>query len=486
MINNQQIVLVVDDSPTTLLNIKQLLIDEPYDLLTASSGKKALALATKRKPDLILLDVVMPEMDGFAVCKALREMDHGANIPILMLTGLDDPESRLKGLEHGADDFINKTFDSVELKARVRTILKLDRARRINAAKDRFNWVIETARTGFVITDKNDHIIFTNPRARRMLDLEDACSGLTFLAAARKHCMLRPEALWENWPTPLAEDEPEKRLLIRPQSHFSPAQWLEVDIKCQEQDPDQQRIIRLTDISQAIQSQQNVWTFHRFVSHKLRSPMNSLYSGIEMLHDSPGGFEPDEVDEIIDLSYTSLIQLRDEIEDIEQYLEVSRDEDFNEPSLCQQFPALVKAANRAVGIPNICIRSDESLAETRLALSTKAMTLALAELLDNSMKFHPTCEPTIQIDLHWLTNDCVQLRLTNDGHTLPVALLERVWQPYYQAEGRFTGEVAGMGLGLAMVASLIWRAGGSCRMKNRPEQNGVVVELDIPTLQLNT
>ncbi|MCB0006403.1 MAG: response regulator [Anaerolineales bacterium] len=481
MSKHQHIVLVVDDDPTTLLNIKQLLAGEPYELMTVTNAKRALELTSRILPDLILLDVVMPQMDGFAVCKILREREGAANIPILLLTALDDPESRLKGLEHGADDFISKPFDAVELKARVRTILRLDRARRINAVRDRFNWVLETVQTGFVITDRRDRILYANPTGRQILELTSDETSLTFLEAALQHCTLRPEHLWTTWPAPLPAGSREKRLLIRPQSSFAPAQWLEVEVLQQEKDPDQQRVIQLRDITEAMQSQQNVWTFHRFISHKLRSPINTLLTGVEMLHESLEMFETEEIQYIVDMGYESLLRLKNEVSDIEQFVGVSRDVDTNAPAHCRDLPGLVKEANKLLELESVQVECPAELADRQLLLSLPALTLILAELMDNAAKFHPRHQPALQLEMVALDDTHVRLRLLDDGVRLPSALLEQAWQPYFQAEGRFTGEVDGMGLGLPMVAALVWRAGGDCRMLNRPDQPGIIIELDIPT-----
>lgn len=118
-------ILVVDD---TIPNVKLLsakLINEYYDVITASNGPEALEKVAAEKPDLVLLDVMMPEMSGFEVCERIKQNPKTAHIPVVMVTALSDLTDRVKGLEAGADDFLSKPINDVALFARVRSLLRL-------------------------------------------------------------------------------------------------------------------------------------------------------------------------------------------------------------------------------------------------------------------------------------------------------------------------------------------------------------------------
>ena len=120
-------ILIVDDEPSARQTLVALLEGEKYDLKLAVNGFDALKLAEEDPPDLILLDVMMPVMDGFELCRRIRATPKIAEVPIVILTALDDPDSLLRGIEAGADDFLSKPVDRYELRARVRTITRLNR-----------------------------------------------------------------------------------------------------------------------------------------------------------------------------------------------------------------------------------------------------------------------------------------------------------------------------------------------------------------------
>jgi len=124
-------VLIVDDDPSERQKYASLLAGDTYDLQFARDGEEGLAMASADPPDLILLDVMMPGMDGYEVCARLRGDRSLAEVPVLMLTGLDDPSNRLRGIQVGADSFVSKSYDPLELKTRVQTIIRLNRYRRL-------------------------------------------------------------------------------------------------------------------------------------------------------------------------------------------------------------------------------------------------------------------------------------------------------------------------------------------------------------------
>ncbi|MDY7228300.1 response regulator [Hyalangium rubrum] len=119
----QKKILLVDDSPTVLLMERLLLQDGPYALLSATSGQEAVDTALAERPDLILMDVVMPGMDGFEVCRRLRAEAPTSTTPIILVTTRGGSEHVERGYESGCNDYVTKPFDGNELRAKIESFL---------------------------------------------------------------------------------------------------------------------------------------------------------------------------------------------------------------------------------------------------------------------------------------------------------------------------------------------------------------------------
>src|SRR4028119_2810 len=151
-------ILVVDDSPDNLFLVQTILEEEGYEISLAEDGRFALAEIEQSPPDLVLLDVMMPEMDGFEVTKRIRENPKLPFMPILLITAHDQP-SVVKGLDTGADDFIRKPVEVDELLARVRSLLRLkhaidEREQIARQREDFVSWMTHDLRTPIVAAER--------------------------------------------------------------------------------------------------------------------------------------------------------------------------------------------------------------------------------------------------------------------------------------------------------------------------------------------
>lgn len=134
-------ILVVDDIPANVKVLEARLLAEYFDVLTASDGFEALAICDRHQVDLILLDIMMPGMDGFEVCERLKDNPKTSHIPVVIVTALDQPADRIRGLKAGADDFLTKPVNDLQLVSRVKSLVRL------KTLSDELRMRAETAQT---------------------------------------------------------------------------------------------------------------------------------------------------------------------------------------------------------------------------------------------------------------------------------------------------------------------------------------------------
>ncbi|MBE9004612.1 two-component system response regulator [Fortiea sp. LEGE XX443] len=171
------IILVVDDHAASRMTAAALLAMEGYEVIEADSGATAVVLITQKQPDIILLDVMMPGMDGFEVCQLLKQDEHTRLIPVIFITALNDRRSRIRGIEVGADDFLTKPFDRVELTARVKSLV---RQKRLNEDLDHAEQVLFSIARAIESRDPN-----TGDHCERLVKLGQAFGEYLNLSRAQ-------------------------------------------------------------------------------------------------------------------------------------------------------------------------------------------------------------------------------------------------------------------------------------------------------------
>ena len=183
-------VLVVDDNPPNLKLLEARLNAEYFEVLTATNGPDAIAVCERGECDIVLLDVMMPGMDGFEVCRRLKGQIATAHLPIVLVTALDQPSDRVRGLEAGADDFLTKPIDEVALIARVRSLARLKMS--IDELRNRANTTVALGMIAPFAMPKAD-----DGRRGRILIVDDRASSAERLAQAlspHHNVFVEPEA----------------------------------------------------------------------------------------------------------------------------------------------------------------------------------------------------------------------------------------------------------------------------------------------------
>lgn len=484
MNRSKSTILIVDDDAAGRRALEAPLLNDEYDLVLAQDGPQALQLAHTLHPDLILLDVMMPGMDGYEVCRRLRADLHLAEVPIVMVTALDDRASKLQGLAAGADDFLPKPFDRAELRARVQTITRLNRYRRLYAERMQFRWIIDTADEGYLLLDEQDFIVYLNGPAARLLNLENQEQiKETFLGAAQRIYHCEPEQGWAQWPSADAEGA-DPRYLVRPAAANALARWIRVQVLAVPPGTEAAYLVRLRDVTQQVNEYRDLASFRLAVRHKLRTPVAHMAMSATLLAlAQPPATLPPEVAEYADIVQNSAHQLGQHIDDLLAYSNPTPQGEALGVTLAA-VEADLHQVMRDHGVEPYRWHAATPADERSISLSPQAINIILHELVENATKFHPQHKPAMDVTLHEGSPDQVVLRVEDDGMTLAAEQVEQIWKPYYQAEAGFSGNVPGMGLGLPLVASLVVEAGGHVHFYNRNPGPGVAVELTLPLAQL--
>ena len=487
-VNDKPTILVVDDHPAVRMIIKRVLEPQGYEIVTANNGYEALRLANEIKPDLVLLDVMMPDgLNGFEVCQRLRNNPLLHDIPIVMVTALDDRASRLEGIESGADDFIIKPFDPVELRARVANITRLNRYRRLLAERLKFEWVVEDANEGYVVLDAKGIIVHVNKRARIYLNLPpewDAhTQGEIFLKRVSQLYNLEPEDSWQEWPELLANPDGAMRYMIRPETLTSSAFWLQLTgLNLPIGEHDQLYVVRLNDVTQQMTAKHDVWQLHSMIFHKLRTPFTSILMSLEMLEQHAPELPASEISLLQNTAAIQARRLNEFIDSMLKYVNSTALVSSQDSYHIQVLPELLEQLREELALGTISYELEPSLMFDSIMLSEETITMMLWEIFRNAKQFHPRNEPRVEVHVSKPVDNQIVISIVDDGVHLSPDQLIAVWQPYYQGEKDFTGEVPGAGLGLTAVALMTWQVGGKYRIYNRPERPGVVVELTLPLL----
>lgn len=481
--SSKNLILIVDDTPSARDILEAFLRALDYQIAFAVDGPEAIAKASELTPDLILLDVMMPGMDGFEVCRRIRAHSHLAEVPIILVTALDDRSSRLQGLAAGADDFLSKPVDVAELRARVNTVMRLNRYRRLLEQRSRFEWVVEKAGDGYLVLGSNDEILYANPSARFQLELPPnltlpSTASLRALIAPRFRC--EPIDAWERWFTQKTHDNHQALYLIRPETAVAPAMWLEVIVREQSGTGNGEQLLHLRDVTAQRSTQRDTWTFHSMIMHKLNTPIQTMMGSLEMLSTFDAtDLVTEDARHLINFAYTGSRRLNLTINDILQYLKTPMLAQAGEGLPMSALPGLIKQISSELGL-HTQVNASFNLNERCLVLSSRAIECILWELLENAKKFHPSQSPQVEVSLEHQATRTLQLIVSDDGVTLSPEQILKVWSPYYQGEKYHTGEIPGAGLGLSMVAALVWETGGGCHFRNRATGPGVEVELTLP------
>jgi signal transduction histidine kinase len=422
-------ILIVDDEPLNLDLLEALLIPEGYALERAGSVHEAIEKISVMEPDLILLDIMMPVRSGFDALKNIRENEKTRAIPVILLTSLYDMESRIKGIDAGADEFISKPFDKAELLSRVRTLTKLSILRRQINEKEKLLNVMELMGEGTAITDEKLDLKLINDTASEMIGLKDIHGNLKMFLEEKFNYTLDGGAPAGQFMIKRRKSEANNALFIS--SKFRRMAGLGGDTDSY--------VFVFRDVTEEYRRNKMKNDFLSLISHKLMTPMTVINGYSKIL----GVLIPDPVQKnVLDAMARNSSVMINLIQRILYFVEIENsfmEESVNLldlPALTARFSALYE-------------KPFELIDHTGRVRVPFWMKIAAEELVDNSFKFNDKAKLVLEV-----TAVNGGLKFEDNGPGIPSEERKKVFEPFYQVYKSFSGNTAGAGLGLSIVKKM--------------------------------
>lgn len=472
-------VLVVDDDPGIRLFLHDLL-ERMGNIVVAEAvdGPDGLRAAQDFHPDLMLLDLMMPGMTGIEVCRRLRSEETTRDIPVIVLSAASDSEHMLAAIDAGAEDFLPKPVSSPELRAKVRTLGRLNRVRTLAAERRRLQWLLDRAVEAMIVLGPDGDLRYANARARDLLGLGETLSGPVVAAVAARF-QADPPSVWNQLTAGGAADGL-RFTLHRPEHGEIPPLWLEAEVCIPAESVDGSVLLRVADVTAQIRGQLETWTFQRLISHKLSTPLNGLGPVLDFLEQTEAFSGNAETEELLHAARESADRLQVTIASILRHAAAAMPPAGTVATPRRETLARLlgsAAATARFGGPIRWIAgADETVA------GAEVYELVLTELVLNYLKFSEAPRTGIVAEFIRSPAGRGSLRLCAAGPDLPSEAIARLGQPYVQIERTFTGEVPGMGLGLATCRQLLRWHGGDLRFGSAADWtgSGLAVWIDLP------
>lgn len=470
------LILVIYSDSKTRQYLEQLLsTHEDFTLEFCETAETAAQFAHQLLPDVILLDTNLDNADSADICRRLRLDAHLRGSPILVMLDAFDRKAKAQALDAGADDFVSKPFDALEFLARLRPLTRLRHYDKLFSDLERFKWLTTHAQEGYLLLDSLAIIQYANERAVNMLNLPENPTGLDFIAAVQANYIARPAETWQTW-----FDDPSPCFLMRPENVNARAFWMVLEALDTDIGAETQRIVRLRDVTEKMSIYQDIRRFHDTITHKLRTPVSLIASSVSLINSQLERLSADEIRELMQTAAKGAERLVWQVRDVLTYIDAPLSINIGEPAQVGQIPEIVARLAEKFDIRQLTVFAAQELSETSIRLTVDALELALSEALENTKKFHPQRDPKVEISIGQPDEQIILIRISDDGSNLSAEQLSWAWLPYFQGEKAFTGELPGMGLGFPLMATLVWGAGGTLRLGNRPDGPGIVVEMKIP------
>lgn len=469
------LILVVDDEPTNREMLLHRLEADGYRCRAAVDGQEALEAVAEELPDLILLDVLMPGVDGFEVCRRLRQKVVTRAVPVVMVTALADRHSRVAGLEAGADDFLSKPVDPTELTARVRSLLRLRFFQSISAQRELLEAAFHDLASGILIAEPDGTVLAVNRRGRHLLNVrEEEAVGFNW----HRH-IDRFEVVPSLGEVLAAGDEIGSFELHRASDPPLIVQARLTRVV----DPDGQPLydaVVLADVTAERREARLRADFMSLMAHKIRTPLTILRGLVELMEDDAGrSMATSMMGDLVPDVLRKIDDVNGILEDVLQQRGLEHLQRRVGPARL----GLRQAANDAVtealrARPEAALAVNTAGADSELPMAPDDARLILRELLENAAKFGAD-----RVTLQAATTSGerqFELLVRDNGRGVPHESFDRVFDEGYQLDADFTGQVPGFGLGLAIVRRVVAAYGGGIDIAESELGVGTTFRIRLP------
>lgn len=465
-------ILIVDDERHNRQLLEVMLAPEGYRFLTAGNGAEAMAIVEQHRPDVILLDVMMPETDGYGVAAKIKSSVATKNIPIIMITALDNRAARIQALSIGAEDFLTKPVDRAELCMRVRNLSRLkaysDYHENQAAILREQAALLDLAHDAIVALDLDGRILYWNRGAEAMYGW---AGGEALGRNAAELMRVEPSEAPERIEAALLRDG---RWVGEAVHVGRDGSRLTVACSHALQRDSYGTPVRILTISSDITARKQVdrmkSEFVATVSHELRTPLTSIRGALGIIRTGAVGSLPEDAVRLVEIAYQNSGRLALIVDDILSMEQI----DCGKMSvvLSSQWlaPLLEQAIEENLGFAlryRVGIVLAGPLPQVKVNVDANRILQVLANLLSNAAKFSPA-DASVVVRMV-LVGPKVRISVTDSGPGIPPEFSSRLFQRFSQADGSDSRRKGGTGLGLAIAKALIERMGGTINYESEPD-----------------
>jgi two-component system cell cycle sensor histidine kinase PleC len=491
----RSLILVVDDDRIERYLHRQALELAGFEIIEAANGTTALAAFADARPDAVVLDVVMPDLDGFAVCEAIRAMPGGLDTPILMATALDDVASIDRAYRVGATDFIGKPINWTVLPHRVRYMLRADQNfRQLKLSERRLAEAQRTAGLGNFRWVPDRASVECSAEILRIFGFDGeagACPARALLrripAADRAAVLRAVKQAFAGTPIDLDHhvvgcDGAVKSVCLRAEVPAAAGEPRYLQGSCQditERKRGERELALARD--EALAASAAKTAFLAAMSHELRTPLNAIIGFSELIAGEVfGPLAQPKYNEFARAIHKAGLRMLDVVVDMLTIAQLEAGRfalEFATIDLCAVAAAAVDEFRRSEigsGRRVVLKRSGERLT---IRADGRAVEEMLLKLLSNAAKFSPT-GAVVRLSLH-RTEGWARVTVADEGIGMTAREAELAVRPFAQVDARLERRYQGAGLGLSIVKKLIEGHGGRLEIVSAPQQ-GTCVSLDFP------